>query len=102
MHAHNDLVDLEQERERSGQLLQRLDHGLIALPLAAAVTLHQMHEPSRAFVTFRTGAVRAEYDDALNIAASALSRLVEILTCASGSVEARVVAVDLTRARGVE
>lgn len=93
MQAHNDLVDLEQERERSGQLLQRLDHGLVTLPLAAAVTLHQMHGPSKAIVT------RAEYDDALNIAASALSRLVEILTCPSGSVEARVLTVDLTRQR---
>lgn len=93
MHAYNDLVDLEQERERSGHLLQRLDHGLVALPLAAAVTLHQMHGPSRALVT------RSEYDDALDIAASALSRLVEILTCANGSVEARVVPVDLTRQR---
>jgi hypothetical protein len=90
MSAHNDLVDLEQERERSGHLLQRLDHGLVALPLAATVTLHQMRGPFKATVT------RAEYDDALDIAASALSRLVEILTCASGSVEARVVTVDLT------
>ena len=93
MHDCNDFVDLELERERSGHLLQRLDHGLVTLPLASAVTLHQMRDPFKAVVT------RAEYDDALNIAASALSRLVEILTCAGGSVEARVVPVDLTRQR---
>jgi signal transduction histidine kinase len=54
--------------------LEDVEHGgpYIALAVAAAISFHQVHRNTKAIVT------RGDYDDALNIAASALSRLIPI------------------------
>jgi hypothetical protein len=63
----------------------------LPLPVAAAIAFHQAHGNTKAIVS------RRDYDDALNIAAAALSRLVTIYVMRDPR-EGRVpLAVDLTR-----
>ena len=84
-------LSLEVERLRTESYWRTLSE-YMAMSVAAAVTFHQVHGNTNAIIT------RADYDDALNIAASALSRLITVYT--SGTREGRVpVTVDITRQR---
>jgi hypothetical protein len=68
----SDNVDLQHEHARTDQLVKSFGEGYVPLPVAAAMTFHQVHGNTRAIVS------RDDYDDALNIAAVALSRLVPL------------------------
>jgi hypothetical protein len=70
----NDKVDLRIERSQTDQLLKTFQESFVPLPVAAATTFHQVHGNTNAIIG------REDYDDALNIAAAALSRLVPIYT----------------------
>ena len=87
----DDEVDLRRERERMDDLWQRMVEAYVPLSVAAAITFHQVHGNTRAIVT------RQDYDDALGIAAAALSRLVPIYTLDNPSQGRMPVTVDLTR-----
>lgn len=65
-------AELEAESARIHALWARLQGAHVPLAVAAAMTFHQVHGNTKAVVT------RPDYDDALNIAASALARLVPI------------------------
>jgi len=88
----DDEVRLEVESERADALFQRVEDVYLPLCVAAAITFHQAHGSTKAIVS------RRDYDDALNIAAAALSRLIPILVLRDPR-EGRVpLTVDLTRA----
>jgi hypothetical protein len=84
-------VDLRTERERVDDLWQRMVEAYVPVSVAAALTFHQVHGNTRAIVT------RQDYDDALGIAAAALSRLVPIYTLDNPAQGRMPVAVDLTQ-----
>jgi hypothetical protein len=65
------------------------------LPTAAAITFHQVHRNTTAIVS------RRDYDEALGIAAAALSRLISIYTLRDPREGRVAIAVDLTKARFV-
>ena len=65
------------------------------MSVAAAITFHQAHGNTKAIVT------RDDYDDALNIAASALSRLIPILALRDPREERVAITVDLVNQRFV-
>jgi len=65
-------VRLEAEAARATALLQSAHDYYVPLPVAAAIAFHQAHGSSKAIVS------RDDYDDALNLAGAALSRLVTI------------------------
>lgn len=87
----NDEICLEAESERTSALWQRVDE-YYPLPAAAAITFHQVHRDTKAIVS------RRDYDDALSIAAAALSRLISIYTLRNPREGRVAVAVDLTKA----
>jgi hypothetical protein len=88
--AHDD-VDLDRERQLMDDLFRSIIHSHVPLAVGAAITFHQVHGNTRAIVN------RQDYDDALNIAAAALSRLISIYVV-DGSPEGHtVLAVDLTK-----
>ena len=85
----DDRVDLGSERERIDALWRNMSQTHVSLPLAAALAFHQVRGSRPALVN------RQDYDDALNQAAAALSRLVTIYV-SEDSRQARVpIAVDL-------
>jgi len=88
----DDEICLEVESERTSALLHRAD-AYYPLPAAAAITFHQVHRNATAIVS------RRDYDDALSIAAAALSRLISIYTLRDPREGRVVVAVDLATAR---
>jgi hypothetical protein len=63
----------------------------LPLPVAAAITFHQVHGNTKAIVS------RQDYDDALNIAAAALSRLIAIYVLRDLREGRVALPVDLTR-----
>ena len=67
-------LSLEVERLRTEEVLRHLGDRFIAMSVAAATAFHQVHGNTKAVVS------RQDYDDALNIAASALSRLIPVFT----------------------
>jgi hypothetical protein len=88
-----DQVRLEVEAERATlQLQQRAEDAYLPLPVAAAITFHQAHGGAKAIVTL------ADYQDALSIAAAALSRLVPIYTLQHPAEGRVALKVDLTKA----
>jgi hypothetical protein len=88
-----DEVRLEQERQQTEELLQNARDAYVTLSVAAATAFHQAHGNTRAIVT------RQDYEDALSIAAAALSRLIPLYTLRDPR-EGRVsVAVDLVHQR---
>jgi hypothetical protein len=89
----NEQIRLEVESERTNALLQRVEHDYLPLCVAAAITFHQVHGSTKAIVS------RSDYDDALNIAAAALSRLIPIYALREPREGRVVLAVDLTQAR---
>ena len=68
-----------------------LGNTFIPLAVAAAITFHQVQGNARAIVS------RQDYDDALGIAAAALSRLVSIYTTLDPREGRVAVPVDLTK-----
>ena len=89
----NEQIRLEVESERTDALLQRVDHNYLPLRVAAAITFHQAYGGKNAVIS------RSDYDDALNIAAAALSRLMHVYTLREPREGRVVLAVDLTAAR---
>ena len=86
----DDQVDLDNERRRIDSLWRNLDQTHVALPIAAALTFHQVvHSNGPTFVN------RQDYEDALNLAAAALSRLVTIYAGADAPAPGVPLAVDL-------
>lgn len=67
-------LSLEVERLRTEQLWRAILGEHVPMSVAAATTFHQVHGTTKAIVT------RKDYDDALNIAAGALSTLVPVYT----------------------
>ena len=89
----DDTVDLQAERARTADLLKTAQKTYVPLPVAAAITFHQAHRSTKATIT------RRDYEDALNIAAAALSRLIPVYQLKDVQ-EGRVpVSIDLTRQR---
>jgi hypothetical protein len=88
----DDKVDLHFERARAEDLIAKsFAESHVPLSLAAAMTFHQVHGNTKAIVG------RDDYDDALNIAAVALSRLVTLF-CLVDAREGRTpVVADLTK-----
>lgn len=84
-----DRVRLELEAKRSTALLQGAQEPYLSLPVAAAIAFHHARGDTKAIVS------RRDYDDALNLAAAALSRLVTIYA-SRGPLQ-----VDLTKAQFV-
>ena len=83
-------IRLEVESERTDALLQRVDHNYLPLHVAAAVTFHQAYGSKNVVMS------RSDYDDALNIAAAALSRLMHVYTLREPPEGRVALAVDLT------
>jgi len=88
-----DEVRLEQERQRTEELLQNASDAYTPLAVAAAIVFHQAHGNTRAIVT------RRDYDDALNIAAAALTRLIPLYTLRDPREGRVTVAVNLVHQR---
>lgn len=86
-------IRLEVESERTNAFLQRVEHNYLPLHVAAAITFHQAYGSKNAAIS------RSDYDDALNIAAAALSRLMPVYTLREPREGRVVLAVDLTEAR---
>jgi hypothetical protein len=89
-----DEVRLEVEAQRAtAELQQRGEDMYLPLAVAAAITFHQVHRSTNAIVT------RQDYNDALSIAAAALSRLVPIYTLRDPRLGRIPVKIDLTKAQ---
>lgn len=89
-----DEVRLEVEAERAtAELQQRGGDTYMPLAVAAAITFHQVHHSTKAIVT------RQDYDDALSIAAAALSRLIPIYSLRDPRLGRVAIKVDLTKAQ---
>jgi hypothetical protein len=89
----NDDVRLEQEMQRTQELLRNARDGYVPLAVAAAIVFHQAHGNTRAIVN------RRDYDDALNIAAAALSRLIPLYTARDPEAERVPITVNLVHQR---
>ena len=85
-------LDVEAERA-TAQLQQRADDFYLPLAVAAAITFHQVHRSTKAIVT------RQDYDDALSIAAAALSRLIPSYALRDPRLGRIAIKVDLTKAQ---
>jgi hypothetical protein len=86
-----DPVRLEVEAERNNELLTRTADYYLPLCVASAVAFHQAHGNTKAIVS------RQDYDDALNIAAAALSRLLTVYVLRDPRAGREALVVDLTR-----
>lgn len=86
-------VNLETERLRVDASWRAQGAEYVALPVAAAIAFHQAHRSTKAIVTVE------DYDDALNIAASALSRLIPILVVNESQSVPVKLDIDLARQR---
>lgn len=86
----DEMVSLEAAGTRARELLQGLENSFVPLAVAAAITFHQAQGSTKAIVT------RQDYDDALNIAAAALSCLIPVYELADSKIGRVPVAIDLT------
>jgi hypothetical protein len=84
-------VSLELEAQRTTELLQSPAQLYLPLSVAAAIAFHQAHGNTKAIVS------RQDYDDALNIAAAALSRLIPVYVLRNPRLGREPLAIDLTR-----
>ena len=89
----NEQIRLEVESERTNALLQRVEHNYLPLHVAAAITFLQAYGGKNAVIS------QSDYDDALNIAAAALSRLMHVYTLREPPEGRVALAVDLTNSR---
>ena len=85
----SDLLSLEIEAIRTQNLWRSITEQNVAMSVAAALTLHAAYTNARAIVS------RKDYDDALNMAASALSRVVPVYTTGPVTQKTVEVKVDL-------
>jgi len=86
-----DQVDLDAELRRINGMWQELDLSCIPLAFASAMAFHQVYGSGRGVVS------RRDYDDALNLTAVALSRLIAVYTT-SDPIAGRVpVQIDLRK-----
>jgi hypothetical protein len=88
-----DMVSLDIERARTDDLLRPIGSTYVPLAVAAALTFHQAHGSTKAIVS------RQDYEDALGIAAAALSRLIPIYTLKDPREGRVVITVDLLKQR---
>lgn len=88
-----DRVRLEVEAERATALLQSGHDYYLPLAVAAAIAFHQAHGSTKAIVS------RDDYDDGLNLAAAALSRLLTIYVLRDPRQGRVPLAIDLTSSR---
>ena len=72
-------LSLEVERLRIEKLWHSIMEQHVPMAVAAATVFHQVHGTTKAIVS------RGDYDDALNIAASALSRFVPVYEIGAGT-----------------
>ena len=86
-------VSLEVERLRCEDLWRDQGTEYLSLSVAAAIAFHQAHSNTNAIVSFD------DYNDALNIAASALSRLIRIHSGEGRHQADAALKIDLTRER---
>jgi signal transduction histidine kinase len=86
-------VDLAAEALRAEDAWHSGGAAYVPLSVAAAITFHQVHRSSKAIVT------RNDYNDALNIAASALARLIPILALRNSRDGRVAIAIDPVRQR---
>lgn len=86
------VVSVASERARTMELA-RIHDANVPLPLAAAIAFFQVHGDTTAQIA------RQDYDDALDIAAAALSRLMPIYAMSDGRDGPVPIAVDLAGQR---
>ena len=87
------LVSLDLERARIEQELQHAPDERVPLPVAAAGAMHLVCRNTHDLIA------RSAYDDALNIAAVAISRLVPVFALTDPRQVEEVLAIDLNRER---
>lgn len=87
------LVSLDIELARVDGMLKHAQGEFVDLALAAAAAFHQANSKSRERIT------RGDYDDALNVAATAISRLIPVYSSENPRREPVTVPVDITRER---
>ena len=88
-----DRVRLEVEAERATAVFQSGQDYYVPLAVAAAIAFHQAQGSTKAIVS------RDDYDDALNLAAAALSRLLTIYVVRDTRQGRVPLAIDLTSSR---
>ena len=86
-------VRLEAEAERATALLQSAHDYYVPLSVAAAIAFHQAHGSTKTIVS------RDDYDDALNLAGAALSRLLTIYVLSDARQGRVPLTIDLTSSR---
>ena len=86
-------LHLEAERLNTEELWRTYQAAQVPLAVAAAIAFHQVHGTTKAIVT------RADYNDALNIAAAAISRLIPIYFSNDPRQGRAALPVDFTKAR---
>lgn len=88
-------LNLEAMRMAADDLWRARQSMHVPLAVAAAITFHQVHGNTKAI------AGRTDYDDALNIAASAISRLIPVYELSDPREGRKPLAIDLVKARFV-
>ncbi|HET7197097.1 MAG TPA: hypothetical protein VFI86_00400 [Burkholderiales bacterium] len=83
----SDFLNLEVEHLRTGNLWRSITERNVPMAIAAAMVFHTAHERTRAMVS------AGDYDDALSLAASALSRLVPVYTV--GAITGKTVEIQV-------
>ena len=84
------LVSLDLERARIEEELQHAPDGRVPLPVAAAGAMHLVCRNTHDIIA------RSDYDNALNLAAVAISRLVPVFAVADPSRIEEVRSIDIT------
>ena len=87
------LVSLEAERARAEELFEIARGPYVGLAIAAASAFHKVHRDAQGFIS------RRDYDNALDIAAASLSRLVSIYTLQDSGEGWVAVSIDFARQR---
>jgi hypothetical protein len=86
-------LDLEAERLQTEQSWRRVQDDYVRMAVAAARIFHQVRGSAKVFLS------RDDYDDALNIAASALSRLMPIYRLGVDGLRVELAPIDLRTER---
>ena len=86
-------LHLEVERLRVEKLWHSIMEQYVPMAVAAATTFHQVHQTTKTIIS------RADYDDALNLAASALSRFMAIYEIAPQTQSELELSVNLVTQR---
>lgn len=73
------MVDLRRDRDQVRKIWRSIADSHVPLPLAAALAFHEVHGGAASIVA------RVEYEDGLDLAAAALSRLVTIYAIDEGT-----------------